>query len=51
MWRHPRKECQMRRSVLASLILVAVANGQTITTQEKPDNYQGNDPRAAPQAK
>ena len=30
---------------------IVLANGQTITTQEKPDNYQGSDPRAAPQAK
>jgi hypothetical protein len=30
---------------------IVLENGQTITTQEKPDNYQGNDPRAAPQAK
>src|SRR5688500_7000717 len=26
MWRHPRKECQMRRPVLASLILLAVVS-------------------------
>jgi hypothetical protein len=30
---------------------IVLANGQTITTQEKPDNYQGSDPRAVPQAK
>ena len=30
---------------------IVLANGQTITTQEKPDNYQGSDPRATPQAK
>jgi len=30
---------------------IVLANGQTITTQEKPDNYQGTDPRSAPQAK
>jgi uncharacterized protein DUF6152 len=30
---------------------IVLANGQTITTQEKPDNYLGSDPRAAPQAK
>lgn len=30
---------------------IVLANGQTITTQEKPDNYQSSDPRAAPQAK
>ena len=30
---------------------IVLANGQTITTQEKPDNYQGTDPRATPQAK
>lgn len=28
---------------------IVLANGQTITTQEKPDNYQGSDPRSAPQ--
>ena len=30
---------------------IVLANGQTITTQEKPDNYQGTDPRVAPQPK
>jgi hypothetical protein len=30
---------------------IVLANGQTITTQEKPDNYQSSDPRAAPRAK
>ena len=30
---------------------IVLANGETITTQEKPDNYQGSDPRAAAPAK
>jgi hypothetical protein len=30
---------------------IVLANGQTITTQEKPDNYQGTDPRSGSQAK
>lgn len=30
---------------------IVLANGQTITTQEKPEFFQGTDPRGAPQAK